>query len=247
MNRKPIVRNSFYRSSMDILLISGLWLTSDAWTDVADELRTRGHNPVPVALPGADDGSTTAQLTDQLDAVLAAVDAAPGHVTVVGHSAASTLAWLAADRRPDRVRRLVMIGGFPATGGSSYAEFFPLVDGAMPFPGWDTFEGPDSADLDEPTRDRFAAAAVPVPAGVALGRVELGDERRFEIPVVLVCPEFSPDDARAWVERGDVPELARVRHLSYVDIDSGHWPMLTHPAALARLLDSIEHPPQVLS
>lgn len=246
MNRKPIVRNSFYGWAMDILLIPGLWLTSDVWSDVADELRTRGHVPLPVAMPGADDGNSNATLADQLTSVLAAVDASRGEVTVVGHSAASTLAWLAADRRPDRVRCVVMIGGFPVGDGSTYADLFPLADGAMPFPGWDTFEGPDSADLDEPTRDRISAAAVPVPEGVALGRVELGDECRFELPVVLVCPEFSPDDARAWIERGDLPELARVRHLSYVDIDSGHWPMLTQPAELARLLDSIDRSPEVL-
>ena len=231
---------------MDIILIPGLWLTSDVWADVADELRTRGHDPVSIALPGADDGDKHATLADQLSAVLAAVDAAPGAVTVVGHSAASTLAWLAADRRPDRVRQVVMIGGFPAGDGSSYADLFPRTDGAMPFPGWDTFEGPDSADLDEPTRARIGAAAVAVPDGVALGQVELGDERRFEIPVVLVCPEFSPDDARAWIERGDVAELARVRHLSYVDIDSGHWPMLTQAAELARLLDTVDRPQEAL-
>ena len=224
---------------MDIILISGLWLTSDVWSDVVDELQARGHDPRVVALPGADDGDTQATLTAQLDAVLAAVDAAPGAVTVVGHSAASTVAWLAADRRPEGVRQVVMIGGFPVGDGSTYADLFPLADGAMPFPGWETFAGPDSDDLDEPTRARIAGAAVAVPEGVALERVELGDERRFDVPVVLVCPEFSPDDARAWIERGDVAELARARHVSYVDIDSGHWPMLTQPAELARLLDTI--------
>ena len=141
-NRKQIVRNPFYRWRMDIILISGLWLTSDVWSDVVDELQARGHDPRVVALPGADDGDTQATLTAQLDAVLAAVDAAPGAVTVVGHSAASTVAWLAADRRPEGVRQVVMIGGFPVGDGSTYADLFPLADGAMPFPGWETFAGP---------------------------------------------------------------------------------------------------------
>jgi pimeloyl-ACP methyl ester carboxylesterase len=66
--------------------------------------------------------------------------------------------------------------------------------------------------------------------------VRLTDERRYDVPVVLVCPEFSPADARAWIAAGDVPELARAKHVEYVDIDSGHWPMLTKPAELARLL-----------
>jgi len=42
--------------------------------------------------------------------------------------------------------------------------------------------------------------------------------------------------ARAWIASGDVPELARAKHVEYVDIDSGHWPMITKPADLARLL-----------
>jgi pimeloyl-ACP methyl ester carboxylesterase len=33
-----------------------------------------------------------------------------------------------------------------------------------------------------------------------------------------------------------VPELARARHLDLVGIDSGHWPMISKPDVLARLL-----------
>ncbi len=106
----------------------------------------------------------------------------------------------------------------------------------MPFPGWGPFEGPDSADLDEEARRRFAAAAIPVPEGVARGVVRLTDERRFDVPVVLVCPEFTPAQAQEWIAAGDVPELARAKHLEYVDIDSGHWPMITKPVELAQLL-----------
>jgi pimeloyl-ACP methyl ester carboxylesterase len=51
-----------------------------------------------------------------------------------------------------------------------------------------------------------------------------------------VCPEFSPAQAREWIAAGDMPELARAKHLDLVDIDSGHWPMLTRPVELARLL-----------
>jgi pimeloyl-ACP methyl ester carboxylesterase len=109
----------------------------------------------------------------------------------------------------------------------------------MPFPGWGPFEGPDSADLDEAARQRFTAAAIPVPEQVATGVVRLTDERRYEVPMVLVCPEFSPADATKWIEAGQIPELAKARHLELVDIDSGHWPMLTKPAELARLLASV--------
>ncbi len=69
-----------------------------------------------------------------------------------------------------------------------------------------------------------------MPEGVTKGPVRLGDERRYDVPVV-VCPEFGVDDARGWVAGGEVPELARTRDVSFVDtdIDTGHWPLVTQP------------------
>jgi pimeloyl-ACP methyl ester carboxylesterase len=221
---------------MDILLIAGLWMDGSAWNDVASALEPLGHRAVPLTLPGQGDGSASATLDDQVAAVLAAVDATAEKPMVVGHSAACTLAWLAADARPERIAKVVLIGGFPSADGQRYADLFELRDGVMPFPGWGPFEGPDAADLDEEARRAFASAAIPVPEGVAKGVVRLADERRLDVPVVLVCPEFTPAQAREWIDAGDVPELARAKHLELVDIDSGHWPMVTKPIELARLL-----------
>jgi pimeloyl-ACP methyl ester carboxylesterase len=221
---------------MDILLIAGLWLSGSIWDDVVPVLADLGHRPLALTLPGQGDGSGSATLDDQLAAVVAAVDAAPSAPVVVGHSAASTLAWLAADARPERVAKVVLIGGFPNADGQSYADFFEVVDGAMPFPGWEPFEGADSADLDEGMKARIADGAVPVPSGVSKGVVHLTDERRYDVPVVLVCPEFTPDDARAWIDGGQIPELAKARRLELVDIATGHWPMVSAPTELARVL-----------
>jgi pimeloyl-ACP methyl ester carboxylesterase len=221
---------------MDILLLAGMWLDASAWDPVVPTLAELGHRPVPVALPGQGDGDTSATLADQVAAVLSAVDAAPGRPLVVGHSAACALAWLAADARPERVAGVVFIGGFPPADGATYADFFEPVDGVMAFPGWEPFEGPDAADLDEAARRRFTDATVAVPSGVTKGVVHLTDARRFAVPVVLVCPEFSPDRVQEWIAAGELPELEKVEHLELVDIDSGHWPMVTRPVELARLL-----------
>jgi pimeloyl-ACP methyl ester carboxylesterase len=223
---------------MDIVLIAGLWLDGSAWSDVVPALERLGHRALPVTLPGQGDGSTDATLEDQAAAVVAAVDAAERPL-VVGHSAACTLAWIAADRRPSNVAKVALIGGFPSADGELYADFFPPVDGAVPFPGWEPFEGADSADLDDDAKARMAARTIAVPERVTKGVVRLGDEHRFDVPVVLVCPEFSPAQAKEWVDGGEVPELARATSLEYVDIDSGHWPMLTRPRDLAQLLADV--------
>lgn len=224
---------------MDIVLIAGLWLDASTWDAVAGHLRASGHRPVPVDLPGQGDGDTGATLDDQLAAVLAAVDAADGRPLVVGHSAACTLAWLAADSRPDAVAAVVLVGGFPAADGERYADLFEPQDGVMPFPGWAPFEGPDSADLDDGAKEAFEASSIPVPEGVSRGVVRLTDDRRFDVPVVVVCPEFSPDQAKEWIDAGDAPELARARRVSFVDLDSGHWPMISAPEVLARVLAEV--------
>jgi pimeloyl-ACP methyl ester carboxylesterase len=224
---------------MDIVLIAGLWLDGSAWAEVIPALEKLGHRGIPVTLPGQGDGATSATLDDQVAAVLSAVDGSEGRPLVVGHSAASTLAWLAADARPDKVGGVALIGGWPANDGATYADFFEPVDGAVAFPGWEPFEGPDSADLDAEARRCMESVVVPVPEGVTRGLVRLTDERRFDVPVTVICPEFSPSDVQGWIDAGDIPELARAKHLELVDVDSGHWPMFTQPNELARILDEL--------
>ena len=134
------------------------------------------------------------------------------------------------------ISKVVLIGGFPSPDGQPYFSGFPVQDGAVPFPGWAEFEGPDSADLDDAAKQALASAAIPVPEGVTRGVIRLADERRYDVPVVVVCPEFTPAQASEWIGQGEVPELAKSSNVSFHDIDSGHWPMISAAAALARLL-----------
>jgi pimeloyl-ACP methyl ester carboxylesterase len=87
--------------------------------------------------------------------------------------------------------------------------------------------------------DAIAAAAIPVPEGVIKGTVHLRDERRYDVPVTVICPEFSSAEARSWIDGGQAPELAGVRRIDNLDIDSGHWPMFSRPVELAELLADI--------
>jgi pimeloyl-ACP methyl ester carboxylesterase len=210
-------------------------MSADMWAPMVPFL----PGALPLTLPGQGDGNASATLDDQVAAVVAAVDAAADRVVVVGHSAACSLAWLAADARPAKVAKVVLIGGLLPDNGQKYADLFPIVDGQMAFPGWEAFEGPDSADLSPPVRDSMAGAMIPVPAGVARGVVRLTDERRYDVPVAAICPEFTPAQAREWIEAGDTPETALVKHLDLIDIDSGHWPMVTRPAELAAMLAAL--------
>jgi pimeloyl-ACP methyl ester carboxylesterase len=221
---------------MDIVLIAGMWLDGSAWKDVVPELERLGPRPVALTLPGQGDGDGTATYDDQVAAVTAAVEAADGPVLVVGHSAACALAWVAADALPDKVARVALVGGMPNADGETYFGVFEPTNGEVPFPGWEPFEGPDSDDMSSDLKAAVAQGAIAVPSAITHGVVRLGDDRRYRVPVTMVCPEFTADQAKEWVEAGEIPELAKAERVDYVDIDSGHWPMFTRPVELARIL-----------
>ena len=142
--------------------------------------------PRTISAAKAREGRAALQEAKRRLGVLEAIDAIDAtdsaeRPVVVGHSAACTLAWLAADARPDAIARVGLIGGFPSTAGEQYAAFFPLEGGVMAFPGWEPFAGPDTADMSDDLKSRVAGSAHPVPGGVAEAVVALtlADARRL--------------------------------------------------------------------
>lgn len=146
---------------------------------------------------------------------------------------------MAADADPDRVSGVVFIGGFPETDGSPYAAYFEPEDGWMNFPGWEPFEGPDSADLTAEYKAALQGRMVGVPEGVSKGAVALSSPARFELPVTVLCPEFSPEVAQEVINGGGAPELAEAKNVELMEMDSGHWPMVSCPKHLAEVLNNV--------
>ncbi len=112
--------------------------------------------------PTGPERSASPSLIDQLD----------GDVVLVGHSGGGNVAWGAADRRVDRVGRVILVDTLPPTPGGMIWEF-PIVDGVAPFPGWDTFEEREIRDLSEAVRVAVAQRALSVPAQVPTDAITL--------------------------------------------------------------------------
>lgn len=227
----------------DIILIPGLWLDGSSWERVVPTLEQAGHRTHPLTLPGlesrdADRSSVT--LRDHVAAVVAAIDACgpDGTVVIVGHSAGCGIAYAAVDARPDRVARMVYVGGFPTCDGSPLVDGFPVENGEIPLPDWSAFEEEDLGGLDDAARADFRARAIPSPGHLASDPQQLSDERRYDVPVTVVCPEFPSDMLRKWIDEGMEPvrEFARIRDVAYVDLPTGHWPQFTRPEDLARVV-----------
>lgn len=227
---------------MDIILVPGLWLNGSCWDAVVPALEEAGHRARPLTLPGMERKEASRAgitLRDHVDAVVAAVDEASGPVLLVGHSAGSGIGHAALDARPDRVARAVYIGGFPSPNGSPLLDGLPAENGEVAMPDWaEVGEEANVEDFDDEQLARLYAEAIPVPVRVVTDPVELRDVRRYDVPVTAVCPEYTADDLRGWVDGGaeQLGELAKVRDVEYVDLPGGHWPQLTQPERVAEVI-----------
>lgn len=229
---------------MDIILIPGLWLDDSSWDLVAPELRHAGHRVHALTLPGmesldADRSGIT--LRDHVDAVVAAIDRcdpASGRVALVGHSAGGALAHAAADARPDRVARVIFVASEPLGEGGCINDQLPAEGGEVPLPEWSAFSEEELADMDEGRRAAFRALAIPAPVHVARDPQQLVDERRYDVPITVIATEFPSTMYRVWADEGHpgAQELARMRHVEFVDLPTGHWPQFTRPKDLARII-----------
>jgi pimeloyl-ACP methyl ester carboxylesterase len=228
---------------MDIILIPGLWLDGSSWEKVVPALEHAGHRTHPLTLPGMESKDTDRSeitLRDHVDAVVDAIDScgSDGQVVLVGHSAGCGIAHAAVDARPDRVARAVYVGGFPTGDGDAVADGYPAENGEVPLPDWSAFEEEELVDLDDEARAAFRERAIPSPEHVTRDPQQLSDERRYDVPVTVICTEFTSQMLRDWVERGLAPvrEFARIRDVEYVDLPTGHWPQFTRPEELARTI-----------
>ncbi|MFB7842366.1 alpha/beta fold hydrolase [Microbacterium sp. NPDC056052] len=225
---------------MDIILVPGLWLDARSWAPVLEPLRAAGHAPRPLTLPGVgvpSSGSAGLRLDDWIEAVVAAIDDAGGEVVLVGHSGGGNVVWGAVDARPDRVRRAVFVDTVPPPNGTGISEF-PVVDGVIPFPGWDFFDAADVEDLDASTRAAAARTARSVPAQVPTDPIALTDPRRYDVAATLLMGSLTQPELEGYLEQwgsyGD--EYRSIRDAEVVRIGSGHWPLYSAPERLAELL-----------
>lgn len=227
---------------MDIILIPGLWLDASSWDDVLPVLEQAGHRVHPLTLPGL--GAPAAEsaeigIADWVDAAVAAVDALDGRVVVVGHSGGGNVAWGVADARADRVSRVILVDTVPPASGFGISEF-DVVDGVVPFPGWDFFPDDDVSDLDQATRARTAAMTRSVPGRVPTDPITLSDAARHRVPVTLLMGALDRPDVEAMMQEWPpfAEELHAIADAEVVKIGSGHWPQFSMPEKLGELINA---------
>jgi pimeloyl-ACP methyl ester carboxylesterase len=233
------------------VLVPGFWLGAWAWDAVAAELRVAGHEVHPVEL--GHDPDATAE--SHVDDVLAVLEKA-GPAVLVGHSGGGPVCVAAAERARARVTHLVFVDTGPLPDGVAQIDFNPPEaqgwirariaehDGAQPMPTRTEFArlGTSAAGLDEETFAELHARAYAEPAGVILAGARRGTPDPT-LPKTVVACSFTEAQARELVGAG-VPAFAEMAgpEWSFVELPTGHWPMVSEPAALARLLAGLGGP-----
>ncbi|MCO1338305.1 alpha/beta hydrolase [Kocuria polaris] len=229
---------------MDVILIPGFWLDGASWNPVTSDLQAAGHRTLAMTLPGKESPIASRHgigLRDHINAVVDVLDSIDAPAVLVGHSGGAAIIQGAADRRPDRVAHLIYVDAVPLPDGAVVNDELPAVGCSIPLPGWEVFDDADLTDLSDELRQEFRRMAVPEPALVATEPQSVRNDARFDIPATVIACEFSAAQIRSWMEAGApfTSELAQIKDLSIKELPTGHWPQLTRPAELGRLLADV--------
>src|SRR5918995_321357 len=214
-----------------ILVVPGFWHGAWAWDEVAASLRGDGHDVTALTMPGlesADADRLAITLSDHVEAISQAVEAAAAPVVLAVHSGTGFSGYAASDRVPERIAAMVYVDSAPGI-----SPLDPDFDGAEKPMNWDELAAEENLDgLSEEQLAAFRERAIPEPGGVLRGTVPLTNGARRDIPTTIICTGFPSDEVKAAAEKGfawlaGIPEL---HDITWVDLPTSHWPMWSKPA-----------------
>jgi pimeloyl-ACP methyl ester carboxylesterase len=225
-----------------IVLVPGFWLGAWAWDEVAAALRADAHDVTALTLPGlesADADRSSITLADHVDAICEAVRAAGAPVVLAVHSGTGFAGYAASDRIPEQIAAMVYVDSAPGKGAMD-----PDFDGVeMPLPSREKLEEEENLDgLSEEQLEMFRQRAVPQPGGVLREATILTNDARLEIPSTIICTGFPSEQVKAYAKEHDpawLGGLAELRHVTWVDLPTSHWPMWSRPRELAEVIGDV--------
>lgn len=232
-----------------ILLIPGHWLGCWAWDEVVEHLRSGGHDPLALTLPGldSDDPKRSSRTVDDQAAEIERVMDRAGATSaqpaiLVAHSGANAPVSMVLDRHPELVRHVVWVDSGPLAPGGAFAPDTPDDFVELALPEFDQLAEQASLDGLSPDQlERFRRRAVPEPGPVLRQVVPLTNDARHDVPTTLVCCSVSSARIRELASAGHpmFADVAKLRRVAFVDLPTGHWPMWSRPAELAEVIAAV--------
>jgi pimeloyl-ACP methyl ester carboxylesterase len=234
------------------ILVHGAWHGAWCWEQVEHHLGDLGAASVAVDLPGrSGDPQAIAELTldSYVDHVVAAIDASPEPVVLVGHSLGGLVISQTAERRPEKISSLVYLCAMLLQDGQS------TMDASVNDPdsqlmaniSLDDATGSSSVagsgvrelfygDCTVADSEKATGLLVSEPIGPATTPVHVTTERWGSVPrAYILCTQdraISPATQRAMIASVGVDRV--------VEMDSSHSPFISQPERLAALLVDLE-------
>lgn len=235
-------------TSAALLLVPGAWMGAWIWERTVDELRARGVPASTLTLAGlageVGEDAGRVRLADHVRQVRDAVEGGSGRVVLVSHSYSAVVTGQVADQVPDRVARLVHIGGFLPVDGRSLLDDWGSSQEEREQEARDVVEAGNlwlaptgsmlemEPDLSDADRDFLVEHFRPHPGST------ITDAARMSAPVSAQPTTYvalsTEGEEAAW---RDAPETARrAPAWRRLTLRSGHWPMLSRPGDVVDLL-----------
>lgn len=235
------------------VLVSGMWLGGWAWHDVTAALRGAGHEVFPLTLTGVADrahllgpGIDLDTHTEDIVRLVETEDLRD--VVLVGHSYGGMPVSAAALRLRDRVARVIYVDSGPLPVGTTQQSMSGEGDGqgdprpgdgegaAVPPREWDPGADPVLlAGLDEAALTLLRTRGTPHPLASVTQPLGARATSR-DLPTTLVACTFPPEQIKEMMAAGH-PFFSGLTEAEVVSLPTGHWPMLSEPAALAGILE----------
>ncbi|MEV4101417.1 alpha/beta fold hydrolase [Nonomuraea sp. NPDC049649] len=236
-----------------LLLLPGAWAGAWVWEPVVRRLRLRGHDARAVTLRGlASDRADVSgvgldtHVRDILD-LLETEDLRD--VVVVGHGYSGLVAGQVADRARDRVARTVLVEGFLPHHGRSMLHAFPerlrgqelrlIAANGGRWPAPDHTVVGDGQGLTRAQARWLAGRFVGHPGRTVAEPATLSAPLARQRGSYVIC---SQDHFEGRVAP-DVSALRAEPTWDFHTLDTGCWPMLSAPGALADLLSGLAAEP----
>lgn len=242
------------------ILVSGVFTGPHVWDETAARLASAGAEVHAVSLTGLGgarpSAGTDIDLETHIADVLAVIDSvgqgAGQEIVLVGHDYGIHPVVGAADRRAESVARIVYLdSGLPQDGVPALAavadqrtreDALRAAEGgthgaALPPPARDAWQlWGSTADVPGTALDRLTALASPHPLGTLLQPLRLTGAAAAVPMAGVLCTGNGASIAmvQARVDLGE-PSLRALTgpRVTFFELPTGHWPMLSSPTALA--------------
>jgi pimeloyl-ACP methyl ester carboxylesterase len=167
-------------------------------------------------------------------------------VVLVGHSYGGFVVTAVADRIPERLREVVYVDSGPLPNGMSQLTSGDeesqrrtkeqVGDGwEVPPRDWDPAADPQLlAGLTPAVLAELRRRATPHPYG-SIAQPLVVSEKAATVPRTMIASTFPLEQVRSMIAAGH-PWFAGLADARLLGLPTGHWPMLSEPAGLVKLL-----------